>query len=60
MKVLDKCADCGQEVLYPEDTQERCVPCHEKYWSYWCEECGAEPEEKCADGCVNERKEIYI
>ena len=54
------CKDCGGEVLDPENTGERCVPCNDTYWSFWCEECGAEPEDKCADDCVNKNKEIYI
>ena len=31
----------------------------EEYWSYWCEECNADPEQKCAEGCPNSYKPIW-
>lgn len=60
----EPCDICGKQTengaghFYDElQTEDRlCTACRTEYWSHYCEECGAEPEQPCADGCVNAHK----
>lgn len=45
-----RCA-CGGRVT----DDDMCSACHTEYWAKWCEECGADPEEPCAEDCPNRK-----
>jgi hypothetical protein len=49
-----KC-ECGANITENDNDGEMCTACYAEYWSKWCEECGADPDEACATGCVNEK-----
>lgn len=51
---LVDCANCG--VSFEDCDSEYCESCLITVWEDYCEECGAEDDEPCAEGCVNEHK----
>lgn len=50
------CTECGYNLADYSPDETMCGACLTEYWSHYCEECGAEPEQSCADGCVNAHK----
>jgi len=52
----NKVCKCGKE-YDPSDAllgeAIMCKVCTEEYWSEWCEECGALPEDPCEPDCWN-------
>lgn len=53
--VQNKC-DCGANITENDNDGEMCTACYAEYWSKWCEECGADPDEPCATDCPNINK----
>jgi hypothetical protein len=49
-----ECAECGVEI--DGDDGQHCGACLIEVWRDYCEECGAEPGDKCVEGCANEHK----
>ena len=52
----DRECKCGAVFLSDGDDDLLCGACLIEEWEDYCEECGADPEEPCAEGCVNEHK----
>lgn len=48
--------DCGCQTVL-EDSDGMCNACHVEHWAKWCEECGADPEDPCAEDCPNKKGE---
>lgn len=51
------CEECDA-LFHDHDDVLICDRCAEIYWSFWCEECNADPEEECAEDCPNAGKPI--
>lgn len=51
--IADTTCRCGQVLHTESDDSELCGACLIEEWADFCEECQAEGDEPCAEGCQN-------